>query len=354
MHSSRFTPGHNTTDTKKGLTMNTTNTISNSPNTSGTNSSAVGAGNANTSPAGADTASNSTTGATNSSAADTRNTDETTSVVANSSAAPASRAESAFDLTGRTAIVTGGSTGIGRGIVESLLAQGANVTIAALQDDNLTDTQESFKDQNVLVIPCDVTSSEDCGTVVAKTVSSFGGVDIVAANAGAYPQAPIDEIDGATMGKLLDLNVGGTVNIITAALPELRRRAGQTHAGRIIVTSSITGNYTGYPKWSHYGASKAAQMGYVRSAAIELAKDHITVNAVLPGNILTGSLGDVSESYVADMSAAVPGGQLGDPQDIGNAVAFLASDAARFINGHGIVVDGGQILPESAAALDEA
>jgi 3-oxoacyl-[acyl-carrier protein] reductase len=121
--------------------------------------------------------------------------------------------------------------------------------------------------------------------------------------------------------------------------------------GRVIVTSSITGPITGYPGWSHYGASKAGQLGFVRTAALELAAHRITVNAVLPGNIMTEGLADLGEDYLRTMEASIPLGRLGSVADIGNACLFLATDEAAFITGQTLVVDGGQVLPESPDAL---
>lgn len=246
----------------------------------------------------------------------------------------------AFDLSGRVALVTGGSRGIGLGIARALTESRAKVVVAALDDAHLDSLTEKLPE--ALPVACDVTKLSDLEAAVSAAVEKFGGLDIVAANAGAFPQANLDSIDADVLGSLMRLNVGGTANAVKAALPALK----QSEAGRIVVTSSITGNYTGYPGWAHYGATKAAQMGYVRTAAVELAPFGITVNAVLPGNILTEGLADMEQSYLDEMAAAVPSGKLGTPEDIGYAVAFLASDGARFINGHGIVVDGGQILPE--------
>lgn len=246
----------------------------------------------------------------------------------------------AFDLSGRVALVTGGSRGIGLGIARALTDSRAKVVVAALDDAHLDSLTEKLPE--ALPVACDVTKLSDLEAAVSAAVEKFGGLDIVAANAGAFPQANLDSIDADVLGSLMRLNVGGTANAVKAALPALK----QSEAGRIVVTSSITGNYTGYPGWAHYGATKAAQMGYVRTAAVELAPFGITVNAVLPGNILTEGLADMEQSYLDEMAAAVPSGKLGTPEDIGYAVAFLASDGARFINGHGIVVDGGQILPE--------
>jgi 3-oxoacyl-[acyl-carrier protein] reductase len=120
----------------------------------------------------------------------------------------------------------------------------------------------------------------------------------------------------------------------------------------VILTSSITGPITGFPGWSHYGATKAAQLGFLRTAAIELAGHGITVNAVMPGNIETEGLAEMGEEYREKMESAIPLKRLGTVADIGNAALFLASDEAGYITGQTIVVDGGQILPESLMALE--
>jgi len=120
----------------------------------------------------------------------------------------------------------------------------------------------------------------------------------------------------------------------------------------VILTSSITGPITGYPGWSHYGASKAAQLGFMRTAAIELAPRGITVNAVLPGNIATEGLADLGAEYRRSMELSIPQRRLGEVTDIGNAALFFATDEAAYITGQALVIDGGQILPESLAALE--
>ena len=122
--------------------------------------------------------------------------------------------------------------------------------------------------------------------------------------------------------------------------------------GRVVLTSSITGPITGYPGWSHYGASKAAQLGFLKTAAIELAPRGITINAVMPGNIATEGLDDMGEDYIRGMEAAIPQRRLGTVEDIGNAALFFASDEAGYITGQTLVVDGGQVLPESPAAME--
>jgi 3-oxoacyl-[acyl-carrier protein] reductase len=136
--------------------------------------------------------------------------------------------------------------------------------------------------------------------------------------------------------------------VVKACLPALERSG----HGRVILTSSITGPVTGYPGWSHYGASKAGQLGFMRTVAMEVAGAGITVNAVLPGNIKTEGLGELGEEYERTMAAAIPLKRLGTVDDVANTVLFLASDEAAYLTGVAIVVDGGQILPESLAALD--
>jgi short-chain dehydrogenase/reductase SDR len=117
--------------------------------------------------------------------------------------------------------------------------------------------------------------------------------------------------------------------------------------GRIILTSSITGPITGFSGWAHYGASKAGQLGFMRSAALEYAKYGVTVNAIQPGNILTEGLIGAGENYMNRMKEIIPVHTLGKPEDIGYAAVFLASREAGFITGQTIVVDGGQVLPET-------
>ena len=123
-------------------------------------------------------------------------------------------------------------------------------------------------------------------------------------------------------------------------------------AGRIVLTSSITGPITGYPGWSHYGATKAGMLGFMRTAALELAKYKITINAILPGNVLTEGVVGLGQEYIATMTAAIPLQRLGTVEEVGYAVAFLSSEDAGFITGQTLVVDGGQTLPESPQALE--
>jgi 3-oxoacyl-[acyl-carrier protein] reductase len=183
--------------------------------------------------------------------------------------------------------------------------------------------------------------------MAAVIVEAFAGLDVLCANAGIFPDAPLQTMTPDQLAVVLDVNVKGTVYSVQACLDALI----ESGRGRIVLTSSITGPITGFPGWSHYGASKAAQLGFMRTAAIELAPHRITVNAVLPGNIRTEGLADLGDDYLTGMARAIPAGALGTPEDIGYAAAFLASDEAGYITGQAIAVDGGQVLPESPEAV---
>jgi len=119
----------------------------------------------------------------------------------------------------------------------------------------------------------------------------------------------------------------------------------------VVITSSITGPITGYPGWTHYAASKAGQLGFLRTAAMELSRYNVTVNAVMPGNIVTEGLEGLGAEYLRQMAETIPLKRLGRVEDIGHAALFLASDEAAYITGQTIVVDGGQVLPESLDAM---
>jgi 3-oxoacyl-[acyl-carrier protein] reductase len=195
-----------------------------------------------------------------------------------------------------------------------------------------------------------VTNPDNCHRAVETAAERHGGLDIVCANAGIFPSGKLEDLTPEDIEQVLAVNFKGTVFVIQAALPALTASG----HGRVIVTSSITGPITGFPGWSHYGASKAAQLGFIRTAAMELAPKQITINAVLPGNIVTEGLVEMGQEYMDQMAAAIPAGRLGSVADIGNAALFFATNEAGYVTGQTLVVDGGQILPESNEALAEA
>lgn len=249
-----------------------------------------------------------------------------------------------FSLENKVAMVTGGAKGIGLGIVEALREAGATVIIA---DIDTTAGNNSAKALGCQFVELDVTNQALCQTRIQEVVEQYGRIDILCSNTGIFPQATIEEMTEKEWDFMQEVNVKGTFFIVQAALKAMKKQG----SGRVIITSSITGNITGFPGWSHYGASKAAQLGFMRSAALEYARFGITVNAVLPGNILTDGLKAQGETYLNQMRATIPTHTLGEPKDIGYAAAFLASTEAKYITGQTIIIDGGQILPESPEAL---
>jgi 3-oxoacyl-[acyl-carrier protein] reductase len=249
-----------------------------------------------------------------------------------------------FSLTDQVAVVTGGAKGIGRGIAEILVEAGASVVIADIDAAHGQATADAI---GAVFEPVDVTSREACRALVSGVIERFGRLDVLCSNTGIYPQAALDDMTEDQWDQMMAVNVKSAFLVVQASLEPMRER----HYGRIVITSSITGPITGFPGWAHYGASKAAQLGFIRSAALEVARHGVTINAVMPGNILTEGLRQQGEDYLRQMAASVPTGTLGEPRDIGHAVCFLASPEARFITGQTLIVDGGQVLPESAEAL---
>ena len=178
--------------------------------------------------------------------------------------------------------------------------------------------------------------------------SGYGGIDVLCANAGIFPDVKLADMTEDDIDPIFATNVKGCM-LTRAGLPA-RTWSASGH-GRVILTTSITGPITGFPGWSHYGATKAAQLGFLRTACIELAPKGITVNAVMPGNVVSEGLDELGDEYRAAMEASIPLGRLGKVEEIGAAALFLATDEAGYITGQTIVVDGGQTLPESLAAL---
>jgi 3-oxoacyl-[acyl-carrier protein] reductase len=252
-------------------------------------------------------------------------------------------------LDGRAVVVTGGSKGIGRGIAAAFAGAGARVLIAARDGGALAAAADELRagGGTVHTAAVDVATAAGCAELAAAAQEQLGGVDVLCANAGIYPDRRLAEMTEADVDAVLGVNVKGTILAAAACLPALS----ESGRGRVIVTSSITGPITGYPGWAHYGASKAAQLGFVRTAAIEFAPRAITVNAVLPGNVYTEGLADLGEDYLATMARTIPLGRLGSVADVGNACLFLATEEAGWITGQTLVVDGGQVLPESLDAL---
>jgi 3-oxoacyl-[acyl-carrier protein] reductase len=253
-------------------------------------------------------------------------------------------------VAGRSVLVTGGTKGIGKGIAGVFARAGANVAVsgrdAAAGEAAVRDLQGL--DGAVSFVAGDVSRADDCRRVVAETVARHGSLDVVCANAGIFPDVKLVDMTEADIDAIFATNTRGCMLTVQAAIEPLARSG----RGRVLLTSSITGPITGFPGWSHYGATKAAQLGFMRTAAIELAPLGITVNAVLPGNIASEGLIGLGPEYREKMEASIPQRRLGEVDDIGNVCLFLATDEAGYVTGQSIVIDGGQVLPESLMALE--
>ncbi len=254
-------------------------------------------------------------------------------------------------IKGQTAIVTGGSKGIGRGIARVFARAGAKVLIVGRDLSAAEDAAAEMTEAGgtALAHSADVSDWAAVQGMVAAATEAFGGVDILCANAGAFPQSKMIDMEVDEWDSVMATNLRSSFLCTKACIPAFEAKGG----GRIILTSSITGPFTGFPGWTHYGASKSGQLGFLKTAAMELSRYNVTINAVLPGNIATEGLADLGQDYLDTMAASIPLKRLGDPEDIGNAALFFASKEAGYITGQTIVVDGGQILPESLEAIEE-
>jgi 3-oxoacyl-[acyl-carrier protein] reductase len=243
-------------------------------------------------------------------------------------------------LTGRKALITGATHGIGRGIAEYFAAAGAQVVCsgrdAAAGAELATRLGAAFA-------PFDLLEPGAPEALVEHAAGQLGGLDVVVHSAGIYPAIPLAELTLDAWERVLRINLTAAMLLTQTARSFLVRSA----TGRIVMVSSITGPRTGFPELAHYGASKGGLEGFVRSAAIELAPDGITVNCVAPGTIMTETLGGLLDEATCRMlEQRIPVGRIGEPADIAVAAAFFASAEASFVTGQSLIIDGGQTLPE--------
>ena len=240
-------------------------------------------------------------------------------------------------ITGQTAIVTGGTRGIGLAIVKKYLENGANVAVAGSRKESVDKAlaQLSEYEGRVMGIWPDLCSPEEAAAAFASVKEEFGSLDILANNAGLSSRTSLYDYTVEEFSKVMDLNVKAVFVCSQAAARIMKEQGG----GVIINTSSMVSVY-GQPAGCAYPTSKFAVNGLTRSLARELAKDHIRVNAVAPGVTKTEMVAALPKELVDRISAGIPLGRVGEPLDIANAYLYLASDLASYVTGDILHVDG--------------
>lgn len=240
-------------------------------------------------------------------------------------------------LKGKTAIVTGGTRGIGFAIVKKYLENGANVAIAGSRQESVEKAMEKLPEyeDRIMGIWPDICSPDEVAEAFASVKEKFGRIDILANNAGLSSRTSLYEYTLEEFSKIMDINVKA-VFVCSQAAARIMKEQGD---GVIINTSSMVGEY-GQPSGCAYPTSKFAVNGLTKSLARELAKDKIRVNAVAPGVTRTDMLSALPQEMVDRISAGIPLGRVGEPLDIANAYLFLASELSSYVTGVTLRVDG--------------
>ena len=237
----------------------------------------------------------------------------------------------------RTALVTGGSRGIGAAISQALKAQGCNVAATYAGND---EAAAKFTDETgIKTYKWNVGSYEESAAGIAKVEEEMGPIDIVVANAGITRDAPFHKMTPQQWQEVIDTNLTGVFNTVRPVWPGMRERK----FGRVIVISSINGQKGQFAQ-VNYAATKAGDLGIIKSLAQEGARAGITANAVCPGYIATEMVMAVPEKVRESIIGQIPAGRLGEPEEIARCVAFLASDDSGFINGSTISANGAQFF----------
>lgn len=240
----------------------------------------------------------------------------------------------------KTAIVTGSRRGIGKGIAIALAKEGCNIVVSDIDQKDCEAAAEELKEFGVKAIgvKCDVSNKSEVEKLFEKTKEKFGKVDILVNNAGIYPFVPFMQMQEADWDKVIG------VNLKSVFLCSQEAAKVMPEGGRIINISSIA-SFVGFEGLVHYCASKGGINSMVRALALELAPKKITVNAIAPGSVDTPGANVASNDETKKQTIAmIPLARMGQPEDIANAVVFLASDKAEYITGQTIIVDGGWTL----------
>jgi NAD(P)-dependent dehydrogenase (short-subunit alcohol dehydrogenase family) len=247
-----------------------------------------------------------------------------------------------FDLTGRTAIVTGGSIGLGRQMAEGLAEMGANLVLCARKQERCEETAEGLRRLGVKVVPlsCDVKNQASVQEFVSATLSQFGRIDILINNAGISWGAPAEELRLEDWNKVIETNLTGTF-LCAQAVGKVMIQQGR---GKIINIASIAGLGGAPPELPAIGyhASKGGVISFTKDLACKWAVHNIQVNAIAPGWFPTHMSNRVLERHCDLFLSHIPMRRFGSEHDLKGAAVFLASDASNYVTGHVLVVDGGQ------------
>jgi 3-oxoacyl-[acyl-carrier protein] reductase len=244
-----------------------------------------------------------------------------------------------IDLTNKIAVVTGGAQGIGQAISETLAQLGAHIIVADLQTDKaeaLAAKLTQDTGNKAIAVQVDVSDLESAKAMVDAAVTEFGRVDILINNAGITRDTLLMRMSEADFDLVLNVNLKGTFNCSKAVVRQMMKQ----RYGRIVNMSSVSG-ISGQAGQTNYSSSKAGLIGFTKALAKEVGSRNITVNAVAPGFIETPLTADLPEEVVEWGLKLTPLGKFGQPQDVADAVAFLASDKASYITGEVLKIDGG-------------
>ncbi|MGB2097442.1 MAG: 3-oxoacyl-[acyl-carrier-protein] reductase [Candidatus Puniceispirillales bacterium] len=247
-----------------------------------------------------------------------------------------------FDLSGKTALVTGASGGIGSEIAQALALRGANVILTGTRKQVLEDVANGLTlsaDQCAAVIPADLSDPDAAKYLLEQAEDQIGGVDILVNNAGLTRDGLLMRMKDEDWQTVLDINLTSVMRLSRAVLRGMMK----ARWGRIIQISSIVG-YTGNPGQTNYAASKAGMTGFTKSLALEVASRGVTANVVAPGFIQTAMTDALTDEQKAELKKKVPAGAMGQVQDIAAAVVYLASPEAGYVTGATIHVNGGMAM----------